>query len=126
MTRYFPCPFNIVVPANSARNLCSAILANATQLVEILLTFPTGTGLNLLYQFYLLGGRLGDPTLQPGGGEITVQEITPGYFAGDGVTYTVPFNRAIGPPTQVLCLYATNNTGLPFTAEAIAILAGPD
>jgi hypothetical protein len=124
MANYFPCPFNIVVPGNSIGNLSSFPLLTAKRIVEILMTFPSGTNLNFGYRFYLLPGPPNNTTSLPSGSEIVAPFIIPGIFAGDGVTYTVPFSIPIIPPNTILCMAAINNTATAFTAEAIAILAG--
>jgi hypothetical protein len=126
MTRYFPVPFNIVVPNGTSRNLCSSPLLDADQIIEILMTWPPGAALNFLYQFYLISKAPALNTVNPGGGELTRVHITPGYFAGDGITYVVPFNQKIDSTAPVLCMYATNRTAGPLTAQAVATLSGPD
>jgi hypothetical protein len=126
MTKYYPCPFNIITPGTSVRNLSSFPLITSDMLIEIIMSFPLGTALNFLYQFWLLPTAPSNNTVLPSGPEIVKDQIVPGYFAGDGVTYTIPFSKSIVAPNTVLCMAATNNTTGTLTAEAIAILSGPD
>lgn len=121
--RHVPIPLYVVVPANSALNVCSASLAGALQIDSIEMTWPTGTYLNLTYQFFLLGAILQNNTLKPGGGELTLPYISPGYFAGDGISKEYVFQVPVTAERAYLAMYVTNNTPNNWSASAVATIS---
>ena len=98
----------------------------AYQIDSIEMSWPAGTGLGLTYQFFLVSRQPTVNTIYPGGGELSVPYVSPGLYAGDGMSKEYPLQYQIQPQATVLVMYVNNTTANAYNAGAVAIVSVND
>jgi hypothetical protein len=110
------------VPASSTRNTASNPLVGADKVAEILMTFPAGTALNLQYRFFLVATAPTSNSTVPVTGEITYNEVPVGYFVGDNLSFTIPFQYTIPQISPIFVFVSINLSSTAFNAAIVVIL----
>lgn len=110
------------VNAGSSANLATNSLAGIQTLDSIMMVFPVNTQLLLPYRFFEVDSTNVPATGVPGGHELTLEQVNSGMYAGDGVTYTLPFDYEPQADPCVFAFHADNNTSIKLQAAAVLIL----
>jgi hypothetical protein len=122
VTTFKPVPFYVSNLTAGTSNSDTSAPLNAEEIAEILMTYPVGTNLALVYQFYLVPSAPSDLTQAPGSGNLTFAEKRDGKFAGDGQTLIIPFQKPIESTALVLVMFCTNNGSVTYNCHAVAMV----